>query len=134
MKAKAFDRKFETGQDVTEYLDLKGARRPGHEHKRVNVDFPIWMIQSLDREAGPIGSAAAVTHQSASGGAPRETGPISPLRVKGDARWLGAITPIGGIAFLTGWMCLAWHVWRGVSYRLMAFRSTGVRNAPLARL
>ena len=55
MKAKAFDRKFETGQDVTEYLDLKGARRPGHEHKRVNVDFPIWMIQSLDREAGRLG-------------------------------------------------------------------------------
>ena len=55
MKAKAFERKFETGQDITEYLDLKGARRPGHEQKRVNVDFPIWMIQSLDREAGRLG-------------------------------------------------------------------------------
>jgi len=54
-KASVFDRKFETGEDITEYLDLKGARRPGHEQKRVNVDFPIWMIQSLDREAGRLG-------------------------------------------------------------------------------
>ena len=55
MKAKAFDRKFESGVDITEYLELKGLRRPGHEQKRVNVDFPIWMIQSLDREAGRLG-------------------------------------------------------------------------------
>lgn len=55
MKARAFDRKFESGEDITEYLDLKGARRPGHEQKRVNVDFPIWMIQSLDREANRLG-------------------------------------------------------------------------------
>ena len=55
MKASDFDRKFETGDDITEYLDLKGARRPGHEQKRVNVDFPIWMIESLDRDAGRRG-------------------------------------------------------------------------------
>ena len=55
MKAEAFDRKFESGSDITEYLELKGLRRPGHEQKRVNVDFPIWMIQSLDREAGRLG-------------------------------------------------------------------------------
>jgi len=55
MKARAFDRKFETGQDITDYLDLKKARRPGHDHKRVNVDFPIWMVQSLDKEAGRLG-------------------------------------------------------------------------------
>jgi hypothetical protein len=55
MKAKAFDRKFETGEDITDYLDLSGARRPGQEQKRVNVDFPIWMIRSLDKEAGRLG-------------------------------------------------------------------------------
>ena len=55
MKAIDFDRRFETGQDITAYLDLKGARRPGHEQKRVNVDFPIWMIQSLDKEAKRLG-------------------------------------------------------------------------------
>lgn len=55
MKARAFDRRFESSQDITEYLDLKGARRPGHEQKRVNVDFPTWMIQSLDREARRLG-------------------------------------------------------------------------------
>ncbi|MFA6110817.1 MAG: CopG family transcriptional regulator [Candidatus Latescibacterota bacterium] len=55
MKAKDFDRKFETGQDVTEYLDLAATRRPGQEQKRVNVDFPVWMIHSLDKEAGRLG-------------------------------------------------------------------------------
>jgi hypothetical protein len=55
MKARAFDTKFESGEDITDYLDLKGARRPGHEQKRVNVDFPIWMIQSLDKEADRLG-------------------------------------------------------------------------------
>ena len=55
MKARDFDRKFETGEDITEYLDLAGIRRPGQEQKRVNVDFPVWMIHSLDREAGRLG-------------------------------------------------------------------------------
>ena len=60
MKAKDFDRKFEDGEDVTGSLDLSKARRSGHEQRRVNVDFPTWMIESLDREAGRLG----VTRQS----------------------------------------------------------------------
>lgn len=28
-------------------------------------------------------------------------------------RWLGAIAPIGGLAFLLGWLSLAWGAWRG---------------------
>ena len=60
MKAKSFDAKFETGEDVTESLDLSKARRPLQEQRRVNVDFPAWMIDSLDREAGRLG----VTRQS----------------------------------------------------------------------
>lgn len=55
MKAKEFDRRFETGEDITDYLDLSGVRHPGQEQKRVNVDFPIWMIRSLDKEAGRLG-------------------------------------------------------------------------------
>ena len=55
MKARKLDRKFDEGQDITEYLDLERARRPSQEQKRVNVDFPIWMIQSLDREARRLG-------------------------------------------------------------------------------
>ncbi|MBQ38089.1 MAG: CopG family transcriptional regulator [Gemmatimonadaceae bacterium] len=55
MKAEAFDEKFETGEDITQYLDLTGVRRPGQEQKRVNVDFPIWMIRSLDKEASRLG-------------------------------------------------------------------------------
>ena len=60
MKAKTFDRKFDEDQDVTEDLDLSKARRPLQEQKRVNVDFPTWMIQGLDREARRVG----VTRQS----------------------------------------------------------------------
>jgi hypothetical protein len=60
MKAKSFDRQFDEGKDVTQQLDLEKARRSGHEQKRVNVDFPNWMIESLDREASRLG----VTRQS----------------------------------------------------------------------
>jgi hypothetical protein len=55
MKADDFDSKFESGEDITRYLDLTKARRRGQEQKRVNVDFPVWMIRSLDKEAGRIG-------------------------------------------------------------------------------
>ena len=55
VKAKDFDKKFDAGEDVTKYLDLTRARRPGHDQRRVNVDFPIWMIESLDREASRLG-------------------------------------------------------------------------------
>jgi len=60
MKAKSFDAKFDKGEDVTGDLDLSRARRPLQEQRRVNVDFPAWMIDSLDREAGRLG----VTRQS----------------------------------------------------------------------
>jgi hypothetical protein len=55
MKAKDLDRKFDSGENVVKYLDTSKARRPEQEQKRVNVDFPIWMIQSLDREAKRLG-------------------------------------------------------------------------------
>lgn len=55
MKAKEFDKKFDDGEDVLKYLELAKARRVEQEQKRVNVDFPIWMIHSLDREARRLG-------------------------------------------------------------------------------
>ncbi len=55
MKAKEFDKKFDDGEDISKYLDYSKARRPGREQKRVNVDFPVWMIDSLDREASRLG-------------------------------------------------------------------------------
>ena len=55
MKAKEFDKKFDAGEDIAKHLDLSKARRPKHDQKRVNVDFPIWMIHSLDREASRLG-------------------------------------------------------------------------------
>ena len=55
MKAKDLDRKFDAGESVMEQLDLSKARRLNQEQKRVNVDFPIWMIQSLDKAARRLG-------------------------------------------------------------------------------
>ena len=60
MKAKKLDRDFDSSKDITESLDLSKARRPNQEQRRENVDFPTWMIDSLDREAGRLG----VTRQS----------------------------------------------------------------------
>jgi len=55
MKAKEFDKTFDAGEDITKYLDVSKARRPGLEQKRVNVDFPTWMIRLLDKEAKRLG-------------------------------------------------------------------------------
>jgi hypothetical protein len=50
MKAKTFDKQFDEGVDITAALELSKAKRVLQEQKRVNVDFPTWMIESLDRE------------------------------------------------------------------------------------
>jgi hypothetical protein len=60
MKAKTLDRKFDEGEDIVDQLDLRKARRVGADPRRVNVDFPEWMVNSLDREARRLG----VTRQS----------------------------------------------------------------------
>jgi hypothetical protein len=60
MKASEFDKKFDEGESVVDDLDLARARRAGEEQRRINVDFPIWMIKGLDREARRLG----VTRQS----------------------------------------------------------------------
>jgi hypothetical protein len=60
MKAKTFDSKFDAGEKIVGHLDLSKARRIGTNAKRVNVDFPAWMVDSLDREARRLG----VTRQS----------------------------------------------------------------------
>ena len=60
MKAKKFEQQFDGDVDITASLDLSKAKRVLQEQRRVNVDFPAWMIDSLDREAGKIG----VTRQS----------------------------------------------------------------------
>lgn len=60
MKAKSLDRKFDEAKDIVSDLDLSKIRRPNQKQRRVNVDFPTWMIESLDREASRLG----VTRQS----------------------------------------------------------------------
>ena len=61
MKASELDKKFDDGvEDIIDAIDLSTATRPNKEQRRVNVDFPLWMVQSLDREASRLG----VTRQS----------------------------------------------------------------------
>ena len=60
MKASKFDKLFDGGGDITESLDMSKASRSMQDQKRVNVDFPVWMVDSLDREANKLG----VTRQS----------------------------------------------------------------------
>lgn len=60
MKASKFDDKFDEGEDISSLLDMSKAKRVLQDQKRVNVDFPVWMIESLDKEAGRVG----VTRQS----------------------------------------------------------------------
>ncbi|HSW00096.1 MAG TPA: hypothetical protein VLI39_07985 [Sedimentisphaerales bacterium] len=55
MKAREFEKRFDEGEDVSKYLDMAKARRPGQEQKRVNVDFPLWMVSLLDKEAKRLG-------------------------------------------------------------------------------
>ena len=58
--AEEFDRRFDDGEDITQFLDLDQAYRPNLEQRRVNLDLPNWMIDTLDREAKRVG----VTRQS----------------------------------------------------------------------
>lgn len=60
ISAEEFDHRFDEGGNISAYLDWSSARRPGLEQRRVNVDCPQWMIDSLDREARRVG----ITRQS----------------------------------------------------------------------
>jgi hypothetical protein len=60
MKATDFDKKFDAGEDVSGAIDWSQARRPNDQPKRVNVDFPAWVVDSLDKQARHLG----VTRQS----------------------------------------------------------------------
>lgn len=60
MTTEEFDRRFDDGEDVSDAIDWSSAQRPNLEARRVNVDFPAWMVESLDREARKRG----VTRQS----------------------------------------------------------------------
>jgi hypothetical protein len=55
MKAKEFEHKFDHNEDISMYLDVSKAHRPEQTQKRVNVDFPLWMIHELDKEAKRLG-------------------------------------------------------------------------------
>ncbi len=55
IKAREIDKKFDEGEDISRYLDVSKVRRPEQEQKRVNVDFPLWMINLLDKEARRLG-------------------------------------------------------------------------------
>jgi hypothetical protein len=60
MKATEFDAKFDAGEDVSDAVDWSRARRPNDQPRRVNVDFPAWVVDELDKQARHLG----VTRQS----------------------------------------------------------------------
>lgn len=60
MKARSLNQQFDEGTDLTAFWDLSKAKRVMQGQRRVNVDFPAWMVDSLDREARKLG----VTRQS----------------------------------------------------------------------
>jgi len=60
MKASEFDRLFEAGESTVEFLDKTQMKRPGLEQRRITVDFPVWMVHQLDKEATRLG----ITRQS----------------------------------------------------------------------
>ncbi len=55
MKATEFDKRFDDGEDLSEQVDWGAARRPNVETKRVNVDFPAWVVSGLDQQAQRLG-------------------------------------------------------------------------------
>jgi hypothetical protein len=55
MKAREFDKKFDAGEDVSGDIDRENVRHPNLALKRVNVDFPAWVVEALDREARRLG-------------------------------------------------------------------------------
>ena len=55
IKAKIFDKKFDKGEDISKYLDLSKANRPGLRNEKINISFPSWMMKSVDKEAKKLG-------------------------------------------------------------------------------
>jgi hypothetical protein len=55
MKATELDQRFDAGEDISEVVDWNSARRINQEPRRVNVDFPAWMVASMDQEADRLG-------------------------------------------------------------------------------
>ncbi len=96
MKAKDFDAQFDRGEDVTQTLDLSKAHRPGQQPRRVNVDFPEWMIGSLDKEAKRLGVTRH--HQSLDCRSPRKGSGIASMRTKrctAAAKWFASFQGVG---------------------------------------
>jgi hypothetical protein len=55
MKAKEFDNKFDSGEDMAEHLDFSKAQRINQKTKRVNIDFPAWVVEKLDKQSKRLG-------------------------------------------------------------------------------
>jgi hypothetical protein len=57
LTAQELDERFDAGESIEDYLDHTKAHRPGLEMKRVNGEFPAWVVDALDREAARLGIA-----------------------------------------------------------------------------
>ena len=55
-----FDKKFDDGEDISEYIDFDSVRPLNAEQKQINLELPLWIVKGLDKEAQRLG----VTRQS----------------------------------------------------------------------
>jgi hypothetical protein len=60
LTAEQLDALHDSGSELSAHINAASSRRPGLQIRRVNVDFPIWMIEQLDQEAARLG----ITRQS----------------------------------------------------------------------
>lgn len=60
ISAAELDKKFDDGEDISEYLDWSSAHRPNPELTRVDFDLPVGVLRQIDAEAQRLG----VTRQS----------------------------------------------------------------------
>jgi hypothetical protein len=100
MATAEFDRRFDDGEDLSGQVDWDAARRINQEPRRVNVDFPTWMVVSLDREAGRIGvSRQALIKVWIAERPPRSPRPSSRRRQTGQGS-----SSYGSVASLSAWV------------------------------
>ncbi|MEM9272382.1 MAG: CopG family antitoxin [Cyanobacteria bacterium P01_F01_bin.143] len=60
IRAEEFDKKFDDGEDISEYIDFDSLRPPNAEQKPISIELPLWIVKGLDKEAQRLG----VTRQS----------------------------------------------------------------------
>jgi hypothetical protein len=87
ISANEFEAKFDAGEDISEFVDWSKMRRPGRETRCVNVDFPGWVVEALDREAGRLGDRGRRWSSCGSPSGSAEPGKSSGLSLRLPPAW-----------------------------------------------